>query len=269
MSSDKISVISVQEITGDEEIEGNSQKEEEKNDGIFTLKNMFEALGTSGFGVIGFSLLFTVPWTSIPRTDSIIYQSHWMEVLIPSSSLIFLATGSQLLDLATWTQETTLMTIQNYLKISSIYLIPFAFLYIALSVLWSVYLQYNHPLPFLLTLSYLPTIMITAIGLWFILPPHLLARTDFRQKLKMYTFILLWRLITITIKEILSSLFINPPGGLQFLVPFLVAGCRELDKRVKWNLIKKMMGKQDEAARALLEIGIGTSYSMYIAIKLV
>ena len=89
MSSVKISAISVQEITEDEEIEGNSQKEEEKNNGEFTLTNIFEALGILGFGVIGFSLLFTIPWTSIPRTDSIIYQSHWMEVLLPSSSLIF------------------------------------------------------------------------------------------------------------------------------------------------------------------------------------
>ena len=269
MSSNKISIITVQEITGNEEIEGNSQEEEEKSDSKFTLTNIFEALGISGFRIIGFSLIFTVPWTLIPRTDSIIYQSHWMEILLPFSSFIFLGAGSQFLNLTTWTQEKTLMTIQNYLKIYSINLIPFAFLYIALNVVWSVYFENNHPLPFSAILALLPTIMIIAIGLWFILPPQLLTRPDFRQKLKMYTFYWLWTLIPIIIKEILSSLFINPPGGLQFLVPFLVVGCRELDKRVRTNLVKKMMRGQDEAATALLTIVIGTNYSFYIAIRLV
>ena len=74
MSRGEISVISVQEITGVEVIEENSQEEgkEEMNDSKSTLENIFEVLGISGFGIIGFSLLFTVPWTSIPRTDSLI-----------------------------------------------------------------------------------------------------------------------------------------------------------------------------------------------------
>ena len=192
-----------------------------------------------------------------------------MEVLLPSSSLIFLTAGLQLLNLTTWTQETTLMTVRNYLKIYSINLIPFAFSYVALSVLWSVYLQNNHPLPLLFTICYFPTIIIAVIGLWFILPPQLLTRPDFRQKLKIYTFYWFWDIIPIIMKEILSSLFINPPGGLQFLVPFVVVGCRELDKRIQSNLVKKMMGELDEAATVLLAIVIGTNYSFFIAIRLV
>ena len=71
------------------------------------------------------------------------------------------------------------------------------------------------------------------------------------------------------VKEILSSLFINPPGGFQFLVPFMVVVCRELDKRVQSKLVKNMTGELDEGARALLAISVGSHYSFFIAIRLV
>ena len=136
MSRGEISVISVQEITGEEVIEENSQEEgeEEMNDSKFTLENMFEVLGISGFGIIGFSLLFTVPWTSIPRTDSLIYQSHWMEVLLPTASFWLLTTGRELMKLTIWTQETALMSIWNYLKFYFLSLIPADLLYISIHV---------------------------------------------------------------------------------------------------------------------------------------
>ena len=63
--------------------------------------------------------------------------------------------------------------------------------------------------------------------------------------------------------------FHQSPRRASILVPFLVVGCRELDKRVRTNLVKKMMRGQDEAATALLTIVIGTNYSFYIAIRLV
>ena len=32
------------------------------------------------------SIIFVLPWTTIPRTNSIIYQSSWMEVFLPTLS---------------------------------------------------------------------------------------------------------------------------------------------------------------------------------------
>ena len=74
MNRDVISVISVQNVIGDEEKEENL-----KIDGKSGVKDVVQALCISLFGIIGISVMFTVPLTFIPRTDSIIYQSHWME----------------------------------------------------------------------------------------------------------------------------------------------------------------------------------------------
>ena len=112
-----ISVISNKEITLAETNENNKKKESK-----FSLKDLFEALGISAFGIIGFTCFFTIPWTLIPRTDSIIYQSHWMEVLLPWATTLLLITGTQVLELRTWTKEKELMSIWNYLKIYSMHL---------------------------------------------------------------------------------------------------------------------------------------------------
>ena len=70
-------------------------------------------------------------------------------------------------------------------------------------------------------------------------------------------------------KEVLSYLFANVPVGYQFFVAFLVAGCRKLDHLMRSKIVTKMMGVQDDAAIALLTITISSSYSLFIAIRLV
>ena len=258
-----ISVISNKEMTLDE-VNENSKKKESK----FSSRDLFEALGISAFGIIGFTCLFTVPWTSIPRTDSIIYQSHWMEVLLPWATTLLLLNGTQVLELRTWTKEKELISIWNYLKIYALHLIPYAILYFSSHIIWTVYLQFNHPMPNLFFILML-VFTIRAIEYWFLLPSNLLSKNDFRQKLKMYTFYFLWIQPSILIREVLASLYGDPPGGYQFLVPFMVVGCREIDRRVRSIMVRKMAGDTDEDAIALLTVTIGTEYSIFNAIRLV
>ena len=264
MSSDVISVITVQEITGDEQkIEAPGWRKK------YALKDILEALGISVFGIIGFSLLFTVPWTSIPRTNSIIYQSHWMEVLLPHAlTVLLLGAGTQFLELTIWTDEKTMMSISNFLKVYAMWLIPYNLLYVSVYALWSVNLQYNHPLPNL-GLIIFALIIIVTIGMWFIPPSNLLAIDDFRQKMKSLTIYYLWLLVTLVLKEILSILYTDFLGGFQFLSAFIVAGIRELDRKVRSKQVTRMMGVQDDEGAALLTTCIGAEWASFIAIRLV
>ena len=54
---------------------------------------------TCTIATVGLSVLAMVPWTTIPRTNSIIYQSYWMEILLPSVCLSMLLAGSDMLNL--------------------------------------------------------------------------------------------------------------------------------------------------------------------------
>ena len=261
--SEKISVRSVRQFAGDEK-----EVETSKNDSKSPLGKIFEAIGISVFGIIGFNLLFIIPWTSFPRTDSIIYQSNWMESLLPFATVLMIGSGTVFLDLITWTKEEAIMSMSNYLKIFSAVLIPYTIFYVSSYLLWSVYLQYNHPLPNL-GMIYIPAMILQAIGLWFILPSHLLAKKDFRKKLKWYNLFFICAVTSAFLREILAILFFIPPGGYQFLVPFIIAGCRELDKRLRSKVVTKITGMQDEAASVLLAVAINCEWSFFIAVRLV
>ena len=263
MIADEISVISVQDINNDEETEETKEMSNKLN-----LEDLWKALCISIFGIVGISVLFAIPWTTIPRTDSIIYQSHWMEVLLPSVSNVILNNGIRILRLSIWTKEEALMSVWIYLRLFLSDQIIWTLLYISSYVIWSIYLQFNHPLP-QLGLILLPTWAIMAISLWIVLPSNLLENKNFRQKLKLYMLFPTWVTMSVILREILSYLFDSFPPSFQFLVPFLVAGCREFDKRLLSKLVTKMMGAQDEAATTLVTILMSSSYSFLIAVRLV
>ena len=262
-----ISVIQVQEMNNDENVVENRKVGSYFHIPI-DIMNSIRAICISAMKIILFSVLFTIPWTVIPRTNSIIHQSHWWEVMIPMATWFVLTAASQILLFKTWFKEQALISISNHFKMYFMNLIPYSVLYIISYLIWSVYMQFKHPLP-RLGLIIIPNYIIWMIGLWFVLPSHLLARDNFRQKLKIFMVYFIWQTVANIQKEVLSTLFKVFPAGWQFFVPFLVAGAREMDKRVKSKLVTKMMGVQDEPAIVLVTIIASTGYSFFIAIRLV
>lgn len=264
MTSNEISVISVEVMDEYEETKDNLKKES-----TLSTITIIRTISILFFGIILICVLFIIPWTTIPRTDSILYQSHWMEVLLPMASSLSVHAGVRFLCLKTWTKEETLVSFSNYFKIYFMQMISFTFFYILFSLLWKLYFLLPHPFPNLGTVVSTLGNFIGAVGLWFILPSNHLAKQEFRQKLKIYMLIALWNQMTVIGREVLTYLFDHPPFEIQFVIPWMVAGAREIDKRLHSKAVTKMMGVQDEPASALIAIYISTIYSTFIAIRLV
>ena len=263
MNSVKISVISANNTDC-----GNGTRNKKREENELTSKDAL-VLCLLVLGIVAFSVVFTVPWTAIPRTNSIIFQSSWFEVLLPTASIVILTAGNVFLDLTIWTKERALYSIGFYLKIYSTSVILFTVLYIICYVIWSVYLQFNHPLPNL-GLIMMPMYIIFAVLLWFILPSQLRHDDNFRKKLHIYIFYtIVWNPVTLFLKEVLNYFFITFSSNLQFFVPFMVAVCREFDKRVRSKIISRMMGTLDEAAVVLITMNAISAYSFFVAVRLV
>ena len=260
--SEERSVASVIEIASDENTEENSM-----NNSKSASEKIFETIEISVFRIIGFNLVCIILWSCVPRTNSMIYQSHWMESLLPMAIIVMICSGTTILELITWTKEKEIITMWNYLKIFSMLLIPYTILYVSSYLVWCVFLQYNHPLPYF-ALILIPAVMTQAIGLWFVLPSHLLAKKDFRRKLKWYNLLLLYIVFVALLREGLALLFFYFPEGFQFLVAFIIAGCRDLDKRVRSNMVTKITGIQDEASTVLLVVIISTVWGLFISSRL-
>ena len=261
-----ISVISIQDINRKEVREDANTEASE-----FFRKGSVKTIGLSVFKVMSMALLSCVPWNLIPRTNSIVYQSYWMEILFPLfTANCGLGALQHSLNLAIWFKEDVLMSIKNFGRLYFLSVIPYTICYISAYSIWSVYLQYNHPLPNLaLILQYIGASIPFTIGLWFVLPSSLLAEKDFRQKLRIYMFYQLWIATTIIQNQVLMYFWRKLPVGFQFPIAFLIAGFRDLDMRVQSKLVTKMVGNQDESATALLSISVNARWAFFISIRLV
>ena len=88
-----------------------------------------------------------------------------MEVLLPCVCLSMLLAGSDMLNLTIWTKERSLVSTLIFLKMALTYMAPFTLLYIFSYIIWSVYLGYNHPMPYI-GLIQVPVCIIFMIVLW-------------------------------------------------------------------------------------------------------
>ena len=219
-------------------------------------------------GILVFSVIYAIPYTIIPRHNSIIHPSYWIEVLLPVYTSFLLSAGSFLLDMILFFNESSLKSIRVYFKMYFLILLVCTILYILCYTFWSVILGLNHPMPYVAIICLLPSWGILPLGYYFILPSHLLKQDDFRRKLKIYSYYFIWFLLMIAQNEVLSFLFANAPAGFQFLVVFLLVACQKFDMKLRTKLLTKMMGKINEEAMAILTIDINVLYSSFIAVRL-
>ena len=172
-----------------ERIDSNSTNQE--NEIYSKLRNIIRPIVLS-IGIIAACILCAVPWTSIPRTNSILYQSWWMEICFPTACVIFLNAAGELLNLTVWTKERSIDSAKVLFKLFLALIIPFLLLYVSCYMIWTVHFGHNHPMPYLALSTTLPIRIIFIIELWIILPSEALEKVTFRKKLRTYMAYFAW-----------------------------------------------------------------------------
>ena len=229
-SKDDTTAVIAIETSVNNEIQESSENESKSNTMENNVSKTIRKIVFHSIAVVVISILFVAPWTTVPRTNSIIHQSYWMEVMIPSTIHWMTCVAADLLNLSIWTQERSVISPVLFLKLYFVYSAPPILIYILSYMIWCVYLGYNHPMPHVSVVILVPTQISFMISLWFVMPSSLIEKGAFRRKLRIYMVYSLWCILIGIQNEVLSLLFSNVPINFQFLVAFLVAACRELDK---------------------------------------
>ena len=81
----------------------------------------------------------------------------------------------------------------------------------------------------------------------------------------MYVIYYLWCIVLSLQNEVLSYVYTNLPKTFQFSAAFMIAACRELDKKMRKHLVAKMMGTIDDSGSVLLAITTSVWFSTFIA----
>ena len=62
------------------------------------------------FSILSVCIVFASPWTLIPRTNSIFYQSHWLEVNFVVGVYYILVSGNDALNMAFYFKEKQILS---------------------------------------------------------------------------------------------------------------------------------------------------------------
>ena len=261
---DNISNIKIFEISSHVENENNYTNEIN----YVTRKSISYWNGLHILSILAICAVHLIPLSIIPRNNSIIYQSYWFEFNLPVAIFMILMTANDLLNLLVFTKEESLLCKPVFLRLYSLYLMAWIVPYILSYWLWSVYLSYNHPMPYL-GFNFIISQIIFMVGIWFVLPSDLLSKPEFRRKMTIYTWYFLWSLMLVIQNEVIAFMFKNLPSMLQWIMAFIIPALKELDKYVRTRMVNKMAGCNDEAATVLLGVAINLLYAMIIAVRFV
>ena len=135
MNSNKISVIGSYQVTATlqrtEELSNKAKSLESKviKDvlGVVLImysENVMDNVGVFLLGIMLFFAICVIPCTIIPRTDSIMYQSDWMEAMLPALTLMLLLSASRFITLITLIKEEALRNYFFFFKICFMDVIP-------------------------------------------------------------------------------------------------------------------------------------------------
>ena len=263
MDSDELSVISMHEITANQELEeakDTKRMSKSKHDSspwnIFHVFSVFVAC-------IGFSCSFTL----IPRTNSIFYQAHWLEVNIPVGFLMLLDAVRVVLTMAIYFNDDSLKSFQTLVRMYLLNMTTWIVPYLIVYLIWCSYLGYNWPIPYLGYNMLIGNITFFA-GMWIVLPHNILSKKEFQRNMKLYILVFIVGMIMLCLREGISILFKILPAYLQWTVAFLIPLLKHFDMWSRSKLVNRMTGGQCDASRVLLGISINASYSNFVAVRI-
>ena len=263
MDEDKISVISIEDLSSDENQKERSKSKEEIHGDIEpSAWNMCHV-----FSVLAVCAVFLSPVCLIPRTNSIIYQSKWYEFNFVIMWSMILAAAGDLLNVATYFKEKSILSFRMFLKTYILFTMTWTVPYIIAYLIWCQYLKYNWPFPFL-GYNYFVFFAVRPAMLWISFPRHFRANKDFRQNFWLYCSYIVISITFVTLTEGISILFKALPGYLQWSLAFLIPLMKHFETFVQSRIVNKMSGGQEEASKVLLGININSTYAFFIAVKL-
>ena len=176
MDEDEISVISVREISLNEESEKDKDSVVDRRNGNDT--SPFHMLHV--FSVVAVCIVVISSVTVIPRTNSVFYQTHWMEINIPIGMVFLARAGNEVLDISIYFKEKSLQSFQMLLRMYFLFITMWIVPYLVAYLTWCIYLGYNWPIPYLY-FNYIVSGVGFLAGIWLLLPHDVCSKKSSKE----------------------------------------------------------------------------------------
>ena len=208
--------------------------------------------------------------TLIPRHNSILDQSYWFEINIVTATSYFIMTVVIVLDFIILFEKGSFVTIQfflkNYLATFLTWIVCFCVSY----MIWTLILEYNHPMPMYGFYLHFPTKIVSAVSLPLMLPLEFSLEKQTKQRLKNFSWLQLsWQLTNI-FKLLIGAIFKKLGNtDAQCVFALLIPIAKRSTIFLLSKLMNRITGSDNERANFNLAAHINFTYGLFSAIHLV
>ena len=261
---DAISVISVQDSLPSKRLEENLKECKEKR--IEVDSNKVSYWNFLYVWLISVGCLSAASHvTLIPRHNTIFYPEFWYESIVLFVSTVCLRlTIATIAELYVFTKVKELISINVFLKLFFGYSMSFVVPYAICYATWTIYLDRNHPLPFIALCGYgvYPTYI---VAVWYLFPPE----KRIYQKGKIVYFIL-YRLFWFAAGLQLMGLriIIKISSHIEWIIAILLPIIVKLDSWTISKIVQKITGASNEDANCLVVLKVVHSIGFFKATAL-
>ena len=191
------------------------------------------------FIILFVSILWSTPATLIPAQNAIQYPEYWWEVLVTGSLTIALyLAGVTILDWKVLYNLTYFQLLYPFIGLFANALVSLAVSWCICYFIWTPWLGYNNPMPFVGMICYVISNFSHFIAIWFLFPKEQKTKTGYRMKILAYLGYRLWHLFYVQQQLALKTIMVKLPLSIQWLVAFVVPILRELNLKVLKRILK-------------------------------
>ena len=220
------------------------------------------------FGVLLACLLQTSIVTLIPRQNSMIYSNYWYEGIIVFVLGVHLqATANLIMEAFIFMGVKSILSISVFLIVFVELILSFVIPYSICYLIWTAYLGYNHPMPFIGGCGFVSWIA-SLFAFWYIFPPSLRKEKEFQTKLRGYIYFSLWFMVIEFQNNGLSIIFEVLPTNLQWIMAILIPSFRKFNTWIVTKITHLIVGPDDDMANFTVASSITSIYILFIAIQL-
>ena len=220
------------------------------------------------FAILIYSVLFSSITLVIPQHDTIKHPQYWYELMymhslwFPANRLLhFYQSCSFVFKMPS--MITLGATFRLFLATTLGFIAPYVMSYI----IWTLILDYNHPMPFNVICGYLSSISFDIMA-WFEFPINLRKDKIFRKGLKAYMLLNIWDIFEHLVYAGLAILFVCIPSHLQWILAIIMPILRYLNARVRKKLLNFYASNENKMAILQVDARISINYSTFVAINL-
>lgn len=199
----------------------------------------------------------------IPRNNSIFYPEFWYEtILYVIVGNLSRAAASHILELFIFTKVQILLKPSHYLKVFLTCTLSFAIPYCISYLVWTKWLNNNHPLPHLGAFLLFGDISINMIAFWFFLSNELREQETIKRQAKTFLLFRIWEFVQNFTR---GALTVIAKTSQQWLLILLIPMVRNLSIWVAERLVKRYPETNHEDVKFLVRSHLMINYTSYLA----